>query len=319
MSHLSQSCSLLHRISKVYARAIAEAVECPFPIPLNEALRLATAQFSYCILRGRKDRTQAAYYLFAARVVASHAPSAHFISDGALRLAQAQLSFTAPGAKHYCAYDDDESRDFLEKRLAEARPTTPAVGPFTLFAIRHHAIQNAPDAARVLVLVAINSLFRIQHIAQGCDVHPRDSLLPHEQIRVLSTWYFFKSYVLSYHLPRNASLRKELDAELRDMSAARLYIMLQISAILCDNIADDLMEALGIQDPSEKHLQYGLSRHRQYEDWEDLLENLQLNCQRVVDTDNERWGTAEVSIMGCCDGCDGNCEPRDPGKGVWEL
>lgn len=259
------------------------------------------------------------FELIAARAVINDMTSICFISDDALRLAQAQLAFTAPQGNRYCSVDNEEGRQLLEQRLAEARLTKPSMGPFNYFAVRHRASQNTPDAARVLVLLAMNCLRPARDGIRVCDVHPRDSLLPHEQARALSNWYFFKTYVLSYHLPRDGSLRRDLDAEFRDMSTARLCSLLDMHTTLGDNVNDDVMEALGIQDPSPNNLQHGLSRHPEYVDWEDLFENLCNHCQRVEKIDGEGYDAAQESLAGCCDICRGNCKPREQGKGLWEL
>ena len=317
VSHLSQTCRLLHQISHFNARTIVEAVECPFAISLDQALHLANAQIDWSTDTMRQPRVDNDF--FAARAFVNDSSSIQFISDDAVRLAQAQLTFTAPAANHYCPVDDEEGRRFLQKRLAEARLTRPSTGPFIYFAVRYRASLNIPDAVRVLVLVATHSIPLSRRGIEACDVHPPDSLLPHEQARALSTWYFLKSYVLSYHLPRDGSLRCGLDAELRDMSAFRLYYLLQMLDILCDNLDDEVMRALGIQDPSPNHPQYWLSRHRQCEDWEDCIDNICQHCQRLEKIDEEGYGLAQEHIADCCDICHGHCKPREPGKWLWEL
>ena len=103
------------------------------------------------------------------------------------------------------------------------------------------------------------------------------------------------------------------------MSAARLYYLLEMQAISFDTMDDEVMEALGIQNPSPDHPEWGLTRHRQYRDWEECLENLFQHCERVEEIDEEGWGIAQETFMGCCNVCRGNCKPREQGKGLWEL
>ena len=278
-SHSSQACRLLKDISDSNARAIADAITSLSPITPEEALRLGERQ------RRREDRRTP--------------------NSTALSAAHSTANIATP-LSSLC---HDESM-----RLAEAQVTGASIVTLDYFGLRQRAALNTHDAARVLVLATARFFPQARSTESSCACHPAAELSIHECERVLSSWYWFKLYNVSYHLPREG-LRRKLDMELARMNLQQLFTYSQMMTFLCEFMDWDMMEKLGIDDADHDQRELGTC---QFPDWQETRWNV---TQAWLDKDEARDDEWDWPVQGFCDKCDGkgNCKPREQGKGLWDL
>ena len=210
----------------------------------------------------------------------------------------------------------------LESSVATAGFNAQIAGGIDYFGLRQRMFTNTQESVYALVMAATYFIPRTRRLSSRCIIHPLDALLPHEIERFFSAWYWFKLYVLSYHVCGDG-LRQTLVAELRSMNCVRVIVYLGIINFLFNGLEKVQARSFGIMEISTdltKKLFLAFDRSDWYEvrkEWDDLRNNIiARHCEletMVIDM--------QPMLEGCADVCDGegNCKPRGENQGTWEV
>ena len=178
---------------------------------------------------------------------------------------------------------------------------------------------NTQESVRALVMAATWFLPAARCLNSKCTIHPVDALLPHEIARFFSAWYWFKLYVLSYHI-RGDGLRQTLAAELKSMNCVQFTVYFGIITFLINGLEKEQARKFGIMELTIDFTYdpcVATSRYEARKEWVDLWD-------KIIARDRELETLVvdmETMLEGCCDFCDGegNCKPRGENKGIWEV
>ena len=210
-------------------------------------------------------------------------------------------------------------RCLLESSVATAGFDAQIAGGIDYFGLRQRMFTNTQESVCALVMAATYFIPRTRRLSSRCTIHPLDALLPHEIARFLSAWYWFKLYVLSYHIWGDG-LRQTLAAELKSMSCVQVTVYLGIINFLFNGLESEQGRKFGIIEinvdlTSETYIASDWYEARK--EWDDLRNNIiARHCELetlVIDT--------QPMLEGCSDVCDGegNCKPRSENQGTWEV